>query len=246
MRLFDFTLDSPQANVALDEALLESAEATDGHDDVLRFWESPCHAVVVGRGSNAAEEVDLLFCEANDIPVVRRCSGGAAIVAGPGCLMYALVLNLQRWPKLSLIDHAHRLILQRIADGLHALQIEAHRQGISDLVVGDRKISGNSLRRKRHWILYHGTILCGLSAELIQTCLRVAPRQPEYRRGRTHRDFVDQVTASPEELKRAIASAWDAQLPLDQWPQEETSKLMAARYSMDAWNIGRTKVVEDG
>ena len=48
--------------------------------------------VVIGRSSRTADEVDLEYCRAEGIPVLRRCSGGAAVVVGPGCLMYSVVL----------------------------------------------------------------------------------------------------------------------------------------------------------
>ena len=50
--------------------------------------------VVVGRSSRLDEEVHLDACRAAGVPVLRRPSGGAAIVSGPGCLMYALGAEL--------------------------------------------------------------------------------------------------------------------------------------------------------
>ena len=84
MRLLDLTLDTVAGNLALDEALLQNAESRpEGGDEVLRLWESPQHAVVVGRSSRVAEEVDILACRAGGVPVFRRCSGGAAVAIGP-------------------------------------------------------------------------------------------------------------------------------------------------------------------
>jgi len=51
MKLLDLTLPSPAENLALDEALLDAAEAGEMADEVLRFWESPQPLVVVGRSS---------------------------------------------------------------------------------------------------------------------------------------------------------------------------------------------------
>ena len=48
MKLLDLTLDSPAENLALDEALLEQAEA-DGPQEVLRLWEPESPLVVMGR-----------------------------------------------------------------------------------------------------------------------------------------------------------------------------------------------------
>ena len=95
MKLLDLTLPSPAENLALDEALLEAAEAGELAGDVLRLWEMPQPAVIVGRSSRLAEEVDAPAVRAAQVPVLRRASGGAAVVVGPGCLMYSVVLRYE-------------------------------------------------------------------------------------------------------------------------------------------------------
>ena len=64
-------------NLALDEALLEAAEASGQPSEVLRVWEPDHLGVVIGRSSRIAEEVDLGFCAREGIPVLR------GVVAAP-------------------------------------------------------------------------------------------------------------------------------------------------------------------
>ena len=59
MKLLKLTLESAVASIALDEALLESAELNDGSAEVLRLWEPRVPAVVVGRSSPVEKEVNL-------------------------------------------------------------------------------------------------------------------------------------------------------------------------------------------
>ena len=82
MRYLDLTLPTAAENLALDEALLEEAEAAGGPTEMLRLWESPQPLVVVGRSSRIDAEVRVDACRASGIPILRRASGGAAIVAG--------------------------------------------------------------------------------------------------------------------------------------------------------------------
>ena len=100
MDLLDLTLPTPAENLALDEALLDEAEGAVQSRETLRLWEPGDPMVVVGRSSKIADEVRVEVCHARGIPILRRSSGGSAIVAGPGCLMYALVLNLEERPAL--------------------------------------------------------------------------------------------------------------------------------------------------
>jgi lipoate-protein ligase A len=87
MKLLDLTLPTPEENLALDEALLDEADAAGRPLETLRLWEPRQTFVVVGRSSSLEREVRLDRCRERGLPILRRVSGGAAIVAGPGCLM---------------------------------------------------------------------------------------------------------------------------------------------------------------
>src|SRR5690348_7731166 len=106
------TLDTPAENLAIDEALLDAAAAGELPGDVLRLWEPARPFAVLGRSSRR-EEVHAAACEADGIPILRRCSGGASVVAGPGCLMYGLVLDRWRHGITGGVDQAHRFVLNR-------------------------------------------------------------------------------------------------------------------------------------
>jgi lipoate-protein ligase A len=226
-------------NLALDEALLEEAELAGHSAGTLRFWESPRHAVVLGRSSVSADEVDLAFCEQQGMAVMRRCSGGASVVVGPGCLMYSVILPIEARPELARIDNAHCFVLQTLLRGIHTLVPNATCAGTSDLACDAKKFSGNSLRVKRTHLLYHGTLLYDFPLELIQQCLRTAPRQPEYRSGRDHLDFVHNLPIAKTPLQNAIANAWGAHSFRADWPRHSTSLLVTNRYHKREWNLAR-------
>jgi lipoate-protein ligase A len=112
MDLLKLSLPTIAENLALDEALLEEAETKHHAQGILRLWEASQLAVVLGRSSAVADEVNLPYCEQHEIAVARRCSGGASVVVGPGCLMYSVVLPLDTRPELARIDNAHCFVLQ--------------------------------------------------------------------------------------------------------------------------------------
>jgi lipoate---protein ligase len=236
MKLLDLTLDSPAENLALDEALLEHAEAGASDDDVLRLWESPQSAVIIGRSSRIHDEVDLVACAKESIPVLRRCSGGTSVVIGPGCLMYAVVLSYDRHPGLRMVDAAHRYVLGKVADAVKQFEPSAGFQGTSDLTLGDRKFSGNSLRCKRDHLLYHGTLLIDFPLEMIGRWLKAPPRQPEYRQQRSHIEFVTNLVLDPRRLRHALAEQWQTDEALEEWPMALTSQLANERYSEATWH----------
>jgi lipoate-protein ligase A len=236
MNLLKLTLSTPAENLALDEALLDMVDAAEIDHDIVRLWEPTRPFVVVGRASKVAQEVNLAICHAREIPVLRRCSGGAAIVTAPGCLMYSLVISLARRPELRTIDFAHAHVLQRMRAALRAIGCQVEIQGTSDLAIERRKVSGNSLRRKRNAILYHGTLLYRSPLDLFAQCLLSPPRQPEYRANRTHREFMTNLDVEREQLEDAVASAWQPRCEWTDWPRPSVDRLTRERYSLDEWN----------
>lgn len=235
MDYLELTLASAAENLALDEALLEAAEEGTGPGEVLRLWEPTAPLVVVGRSSRFEDEVRLDVCRRLGIPVLRRVSGGAAIVTGPGCLMYAVVLSYRARPQLRLLEHAHRLVMDTLAEALRPLVPEIQVRGICDLSVAGCKVSGNSVRCKRDHLLYHGTLLYSFPLELIERCLKMPSRQPDYRQGRAHAAFVANLDVPPERLRQRLRQAWGAEQELVAWPAEATAQLVAERYRQADW-----------
>ena len=246
MKLLDLTIETLAANLALDEALLESAEAETAElpanqrdskpgPEWLRFWEADQFAVVAGRSSKVATEVHVDYCQRHQIPIFRRSSGGAAVVAGPGCLMYALVLDVGSRPGIGLIDRAHELVMNRAVAALGELGIDVRHQGTCDLTWQGRKFSGNSLRCKRTHVLYHGTFLYDFQLEEIQRCLQLPPRQPDYRRDRSHQEFVTNLPVKPADIKQALIRQWKAYASTDDWPRQRVDELVRTKYSQQDW-----------
>jgi len=263
MKFLDLTLPSPAENVALDEALLDTAETSSGqHSEVLRLWQPSEMMVVAGNSSRLAEEVHLDACAQHSVPVLRRTSGGAAILTGPGCLMYAVILSYQQRPHLRAIDQAHRFVLDTIATALnralgasvpllplgegqgegavpptaYRLPLTAQRAGISDLVLGNKKFSGNSLRCKRSHFLYHGTLLYRFPLEKISKFLKMPARQPAYRQHRSHADFLTNLPLDSAAIQQALTPAFAATDNYSDWPRALTAELIAEKYSRAEWN----------
>jgi len=237
MQLLDLTMESIAEDLALDEALLNESDRGEGPLEVLRLWEPHEVSVVVGRSSRVSDEVNLDVCHEMGIDVIRRSSGGGTIVAGPGCLMYSLVLSLQHRPSLRALDEAHRVVLGTTAAALDRLAPGTSMQGTSDLSVNDFKFSGNSMRMKQTHFLYHGTLLHSFPLPLIARLLKRPPREPEYRLGRDHTQFVKNIDATATQLRDALIRAWQPRSTRTHWPREGVRQLMDQRYARHAWHF---------
>jgi lipoate-protein ligase A len=237
MQYLELTLPTPAENLALDEALLLAAEA--GGGEILRLWEWPRPAVVLGSGCKLAEDVDALACRADAVPVLRRSSGGGTVLLGGGCLLFSLVLDTERSAELRDVRRSYSAILTRVIGALLPEATGAEVCGISDLAIGGKKFSGNAQQRKQRYILHHGTLLYAFDTAVVARYLRPPPRQPEYRAGRPHTEFLMNLPMSLEEMTRRLREDWEAEEAATTWPREEVARLTASKYTTPEWTERR-------
>lgn len=240
MICLDVSFPAPAENLACDEALLDASEEQGGQA-VLRFWESPVPFVVLGYANRIIEEVDVPACRELGLPILRRCSGGGTVVQGPGCLNYAVVLPLSEAPELESITGTNRFVMERTRKAIAgALGRSVAVEGHTDLAIGDLKFSGNAQRRKRDWLLFHGTVLLDeFDRSLISRVLLQPPRQPEYRRSRDHSEFVTGLGLDRATIKNALCSEWRAVDGPGEIPNARIQELVSSRYSREEWNLAR-------
>ena len=238
MKLLDLTLPWPAENLACDEALLDAAETGAG-DEVLRFWESRESFVVVGYANKVAAEVNVAACETHGIPILRRCSGGGTVVQGPGGLNYTLVLRITADGPLHSIGIANQFIMERNRAAIESLfkTFNLSIRGHTDLAIGERKFSGNSQRRRKHFLLFHGTFLLNFDLSLVSELLPIPSKQPDYREHRTHDRFLTNLNVSVDKVKAALREAWKAEELLKNPPMEKITALTRDKYSTREWNF---------
>lgn len=196
----DRAFADPQESLKFDEELLSAGQA------VLWFWESTQECVVLGQSGYPERDARLDECRFAGIPVLRRVSGGGAVLLGPGCLNYSLVLPLGHFPECRNVRYSLEWIMgtMRRALGLPGLTCE----GLSDLALYGRKVSGNAQRRTHAAVLHHGTLLYNFDPGRAELFLAEPCREPAYRAGRSHRNFLGKLPLSSAGIQRRIVEAW--------------------------------------
>jgi lipoate---protein ligase len=234
---YDITLATDVQNLALDEALLAEVEA-DPKMACLRIWEPTEHLVVLGRSNRAESEVNVEFCKAERIPILRRSSGGGTVLLGPGCLCYTLALPLTETHRALGIARVTTDLMERTAAGLRTVLPGVFVQGTSDLVWDGRKFSGNAQRWLRKSFIHHGTLLYNFDLTKLSRALAHPSRQPDYRKARPHSEFVTNLAMDTISLRRILCKSWNA-TPSECHAKlmEETRKIAQSRYSSSDWKL---------
>ena len=244
MKHLDLTLPSPAGNLACDEALLDMREENGG-EEILRFWETRKTFAVVGYANKVATEVNVAACAAKRIPIFRRCSGGGTVLQGAGCLNYALILRITDGGPVHNITSANQFIMERNRAAIETVfkseignrKSEILINGHTDLAIGGLKFSGNSQRRKKSFLLFHGTFLLNFNLALVGEFLRMPSLQPDYRASRSHDDFLVNLNLPADQIKAALKKIWNATGELKTVPQSDIQKLAVQKYSTDEWNL---------
>lgn len=237
MKFLELPPLTPAENLAADEVLLDACEAGLGGETLL-FWEPRETFVVVGYANKVAAEVNLSACERRAIPVFRRCSGGGTVVQMPGGLNYSLLLPITEEGPNRNITAANAHIMDRTRRALAAASgLPVLVRGHTDLAIGDQKFAGNSQRRRRNWLLFHGTLLLAANLDLIGELLPMPTQEPDYRVHRPHLDFVRNLPASPASVKMALRAEWNAHEPFIDPPLAQVADLAHEKYSTAGWNL---------
>ena len=164
--------------------------AASGELPFARVYEQGAVEVVHGPSFRAGDEIFADRCEADGVAVAARRGGGGTVVLAPGTLVIVAVGERLggREGALDVFGRVH----EGVAAALRAAGVEGvARAGISDLAVGGRKILGSSLYlgSKPPLFYYQASLMVSCDLALLDRYLRHPPKEPEYRKGRSHSQF---------------------------------------------------------
>ena len=146
---------NPYFNLALEEYLLKNYDL---QEDLFYLWRnSP--SVIYGRNQNPFHEINLGYAHQNNIPVIRRISGGGTVIHDLGNINFTYITKSLD----HLNDYAHFLL--PIVSILNKLGIETAFIPKCHIYLNDKKISGNAQTFHKNRVLHHGTILFDLDKE---------------------------------------------------------------------------------
>lgn len=145
-------------------------------------------SIILGASNQPERDLHLDTITGDNIPVYKRPSGGETVLISPETIVISITEH--PIPLIGVKKQFHRynkLIIQ----GLSELGVTSvTNRGISDLAIGDKKILGSALYHSRDRVFYHAVLNIGESGELIEKYIKHPVREPDYRQGRSHADFI--------------------------------------------------------
>jgi lipoate-protein ligase A len=223
-------------NMALDEALLTNLADYDTPILRLYCWQPPC--VSIGYFQSMEEEVDVLKCSNMGVDVVRRITGGGAVLHEFE-LTYTFITK--NYP--AKILESYQLICEPVVLCLNRLGYSAQYDPLNDIVVDNKKVSGNAQTRKNNTLLQHGTILLDVDVEKMFSMLKVPSEKIKDKMIKDVKARVTGINRSFEEvasnLKESFAEIFGTQIIKDTLSvkeKQDTEKLVIEKYSSRQWN----------
>lgn len=151
----------PSFNHALEEYFLK-----DTRESVFMIWQNE-PTVLIGRNQNLELEINTDFTKAHDMHVVRRLSGGGTVYCDLNNCQYTFITNRDDKDENLFKSFARPVVL-----ALKKLGLDADFTGRNDIMIGDKKVSGNAQYRYKDRIIHHGTLLFDADMELLSGSMK--------------------------------------------------------------------------
>lgn len=224
-------------NLAVENLFFENFK-----EDVFMVWRNkPC--VVIGRNQNIYKEVNINFCEENNIDIVRRLSGGGAVYQDMEVIQYSFITKDRG-------ENSFRYFTEPVLKALEKLGVYGEFTGRNDLLIDGKKFSGNAQYHKDGKVLHHGTILFGGNLEMLKSALKPNPLKFKGKKvgsviarvGRlkdeielTAPEFMDHLNNTVIELFN-IKEIYE----LNNKEKEKVESIVNNKFGNEDWNYGMT------
>lgn len=236
-RLIDLGLAEPLVAQAFYEAVAEALHrGLVGNTLILVQPSSPY--VCIGYHQDLEREIDLDYCLRRGLPVIRRSQGGGATYLDSNQVFYQVVARDSPAVPRNIEEMFRRLLMVTV-EAYRRLGVEASFKPLNDVVVGERKISGNGAGLHESVSILVGNMILDLDYEAMASVLRVPDEKFRDKVAKSMRDWVTSLKrelghAPPtEEVKRAYTEAFQEVLG---------ARLLRGSPTEEEWRIFRDEV----
>src|SRR5919206_2409102 len=220
IRVLETGYNPATLNMAIDEALIESI----GEAPVLRIYGWLPAAISIGYFQSIKEEVDVEKCSQLGVDVVRRLTGGGAVLHE-----FELTYSFMTKQYPQNIMESSMWICDAIVMSIKRLGFDASFVPLNDIVIDGKKVSGSAPTRRKGVLLQHGTLLLGVDVDKMFTLLKVPSEKIRDKIIKNVKERVTSLTGTTFDemastLKAGFAEKFLATLEADNLSSEEISR----------------------
>lgn len=162
-------------------------------------WQPDGTYIVLGRANDSESSVYTEFAQRDDIKIYKRPSGGESVILTQNMIVFSMKINII---KLKKPRYIFDIINKHLINSLKNIGIDnLNSRGISDISILDKKILGSAMYLKNNILFYHAVLNVKEDVSLISRYLKHPGREPDYRAGRNHNDFVTSLKAEGYNIK---------------------------------------------
>ena len=235
---------SPAMNLALDEVLTQ--RVGDGRRvPTLRIWEWNESAVVIGSFQSYRNEVDPEGAATHGFDVVRRISGGGAMLMAAGQIItYSLYVPASLVAGMTFAD-SYAFLDDWVLQALRSLGIDAVYQPLNDIASPTGKIGGAAQKRLANGgVLHHATLSYDIDGQVMTEVLRIGREKLSDKGTTSAAKRVDPLRSQTgleraeiiERFKDTFRSLTDAEtgsISADEYADAEA--LVESKFATEAW-----------
>ncbi|WP_424937266.1 MULTISPECIES: lipoate--protein ligase family protein [Bacteria] len=235
---------SPRTNLALDEVL--TTRVGGGlRRPTLRIWEWDESAVVIGSFQSLRNEVDPEGAAKHGFDVVRRISGGGAMMMAAGQIItYSLYVPAALVQGMTFAD-SYAFLDDWVLQALRSLGIDAVYQPLNDIAGPSGKIGGAAQKRLANGgVLHHATLSYDIDGQTMTEVLRIGREKLSDKGTASAAKRVDplrsQTGLSRAEIIdrfigtfRGLTGAEDGVISAEEYAEAEA--LVTSKFGTDAW-----------
>lgn len=151
-------------------------------------WQPDSTYIILGRSNKAEAALKTDLVLKDNIIVMQRPSGGETVILSPKMLVIAALLPIIKGiASRDYFIKCNDVIIEALKNfGVKNLSTK----GISDISIGEKKILGSAIYRAQDSVFYHAVLNINEDINLISRYLNHPKREPDYRKGRNHNEFV--------------------------------------------------------
>lgn len=164
MKIIKLTTNDPSINLSSEYFYLTNEKYK--YEDIFLLWKNK-NTIVIGKNQSYANEVNQIYANEIKVKVARRMSGGGAVFHDDGNICFTFIKRNKK------NEFNFKECLYDIIDFLNSVNIKAEFSGRNDIIVNNKKISGNAVIFYKNDYLIHGTLLFDVDIEKMVKLLTV-------------------------------------------------------------------------